>query len=104
MRSSSVAPCESNTHSSTFVACEEKSEKLTPRPSQVAPRGLGSPSLSLYRVIEAGEINLSAARAVAAGATRAVGPVPQRRAPGFDADIAAGRYGRARGAAKIVDA
>src|SRR6478736_2718391 len=96
IRSSSVTPCESNTHSSTFVACEEKSEKLTPRPSHVAPRGLGRPSLSLYRVMEAGEISLSAARAVAAGETRAVGAVPQRRAPGFDADIDAGRYGHAR--------
>jgi hypothetical protein len=35
-------------HSSTFVALHENSEKLTPRPSQLAPRGLGSPSLRRY--------------------------------------------------------
>src|SRR5690242_12647515 len=48
MRSSSLPPCASNRHSSTFVACEENNEKLTPRPSHVAPRGLGKPSLSRY--------------------------------------------------------
>src|SRR3954464_5046608 len=48
MRSSSVLPSVSKMHSSTLVALHEKSEKLTPRPSQVAPRGLGSPSLSRY--------------------------------------------------------
>src|SRR4051812_19508276 len=68
MRSSSVAPCASNTHSSTFVAWEENREKLTPRPSQVAPRGLGSPSRSLYlELIVSRQVSLSASPAVAAG-------------------------------------
>ena len=34
-----VASSESNRHSSTLVACAEKSAKLTPTPVQVAPRG-----------------------------------------------------------------
>src|SRR6185436_20515776 len=33
-------------HSSTLVACDEKSAKFTPFPSQVAPRGYGRPSLT----------------------------------------------------------
>ena len=43
IRSVSVSPA-SNRHTSTFVACAENREKLTPLPSQVAPRGRGSPS------------------------------------------------------------
>ena len=42
-RVSSVASGESNRHSSTLVACAEKSAKLTPTPFQVAPSGYGSP-------------------------------------------------------------
>src|SRR3954462_805519 len=34
---------ESNRQSSTRVACSEKSAKLTPTPSHVAPRGYGEP-------------------------------------------------------------
>jgi len=34
---------ESKTHNSTLVACSEKMAKLTPEPSQVAPRGYGEP-------------------------------------------------------------
>src|SRR4029450_3049023 len=34
---------ESNRHNSTFSACSEKIAKLTPEPSQVAPRGYGEP-------------------------------------------------------------
>ena len=34
-----TAPVESNKQSSTFVAYSENSAKLTPLPSQVAPRG-----------------------------------------------------------------
>src|SRR6185437_1306804 len=45
IRSSSVCPLLSNRHSSTLVAWAENSEKLTPIPSQVAPRGSGDPSL-----------------------------------------------------------
>src|ERR1700733_1755103 len=45
MRSSSVRPESSNRQSSTLVAFAENSAKLTPKPSQVAPRGLGEPSL-----------------------------------------------------------
>jgi hypothetical protein len=33
----------SKTHSSTFVELLENNEKLTPSPSQVAPRGCGVP-------------------------------------------------------------
>src|SRR5512138_2488473 len=46
MRSSSFSPSESNKHSSTFVAFAENSEKFTPLPSHVAPRGCGKPSRS----------------------------------------------------------
>src|SRR5262245_17032551 len=45
MRSSSVRPASSNRQSSTLVALAENSEKFTPSPSHVAPRGLGEPSL-----------------------------------------------------------
>ncbi|CAI8897495.1 hypothetical protein EMIT0P228_20460 [Pseudomonas brassicacearum] len=44
MRSSSTSPASSKMHSSTLVALAENSAKLTPRPSQVAPSGKGSPS------------------------------------------------------------
>ncbi|MNC49016.1 hypothetical protein D3C75_981650 [compost metagenome] len=44
MRSISCSPVESNRHSSTLVALAENRAKLTPRPSQVAPRGKGRPS------------------------------------------------------------
>src|SRR5262245_21503822 len=44
MRSTSLFPSESKTHSSTFVACAEKSAKFTPLPSHVAPLGYGRPS------------------------------------------------------------
>src|SRR4051812_4645997 len=44
MRSISVSPVMSNRQSSTLVAWAEKSAKLTPRPSQVAPSGFGRPS------------------------------------------------------------
>src|SRR5437868_6974000 len=37
-------PWESNRQSSTRVAWPEKSAKLTPLPSQLAPRGYGEPS------------------------------------------------------------
>ena len=40
---SCVAPGESKRHNSTRVACSEKIAKLTPAPSQVAPRGKGRP-------------------------------------------------------------
>src|SRR5690606_36951905 len=49
MRSISVLPCSSNRHSSTRVACAENTAKLTPRPSQVAPRGKGVPSVTRER-------------------------------------------------------
>src|SRR3954467_604183 len=44
MRSISCCPSLSNRHSSTRVACAEKSAKFTPRPSHVAPSGKGWPS------------------------------------------------------------
>src|SRR6476660_8265223 len=40
---STSASAESNRHSSTRVACSEKTAKLTPTPSHVAPRGYGVP-------------------------------------------------------------
>src|SRR5262249_42649638 len=44
MRSDSFASSwESNRHNSTLVACSENRAKLTPAPSQVAPRGYGRP-------------------------------------------------------------
>src|SRR4051812_550108 len=102
MRSSSVAPSASNTHSSTFVALEENREKLTPRPSQVAPRGLGRPSLSLYReLIVCGDVSLERARAMEARETGAVGAFPQRRVARRAGDADDSRYGRARRRATI---
>src|ERR1700730_16187012 len=44
MRSSSFSPLSSKRHNSTFVACAENKAKLTPSPSQVAPKGNGEPS------------------------------------------------------------
>src|SRR5690554_1218649 len=44
MRSSSSRPVASNRHSSTLLALAENRAKFTPRPSQVAPSGNGSPS------------------------------------------------------------
>src|SRR5260370_1323178 len=44
MRSTSRRPVASKRQSSTLVACAEKSAKLTPSPSQVAPSGCGRPS------------------------------------------------------------
>src|SRR5438132_2697800 len=44
MRSVSRSPRPSKRQTSTLVALAEKREKLTPLPSQVAPRGCGSPS------------------------------------------------------------
>ena len=41
------ASASSNRHSSTAVACSEKSAKLTPPPSQVAPSGWGLPGQTL---------------------------------------------------------
>src|SRR5258708_39943088 len=38
-----AASAESNRQSSTLVACSEKRAKLTPAPSQVAPKGYGRP-------------------------------------------------------------
>src|ERR1700741_3550101 len=46
MRSTSRPPSWSNRQSSTFSALAEKSAKLVPRPSQVAPRGCGAPAES----------------------------------------------------------
>src|SRR5580658_1391660 len=45
-RSSSLAPTESNRHTSTLVACAENSVKLVPLPSQIAPWAWGVPSLT----------------------------------------------------------
>src|SRR5262245_45107248 len=47
MRSISRLPSRSNRHSSTLVALAEKSAKFVPRPSQVAPSGLGDPAETL---------------------------------------------------------
>src|SRR5512132_815491 len=47
MRSVSRLPSRSNRHSSTLVAFAEKSAKFVPRPSQVAPSGLGDPAETL---------------------------------------------------------
>src|SRR5208337_4757569 len=44
---SAVASGESNRHNSTLVACSEKSAKLTPFPSHVAPNGKGRPGHTL---------------------------------------------------------
>src|SRR5271166_3908116 len=44
---SAVASDESNRHNSTLVACSEKSAKLTPFPSHVAPNGKGRPGHTL---------------------------------------------------------
>src|SRR5271157_210312 len=44
---SAVASGESNRHNSTLVACSEKSAKLTPFPSHVAPKGKGRPGHTL---------------------------------------------------------
>src|SRR5271166_334474 len=44
---SAVASGESNRHNSTLVACSEKSAKLTPLPSHVAPNGKGRPGHTL---------------------------------------------------------
>src|SRR4029453_2915093 len=44
MRSVLRLPSRSNRHSSTLVALAEKSAKFVPRPSQVAPSGLGDPA------------------------------------------------------------
>src|SRR5512135_960099 len=44
---SAVASGESNRHNSTLVACSEKSAKLTPVPSHVAPNGRGRPGHTL---------------------------------------------------------
>src|ERR1700745_2524010 len=40
---SALASAESNRHSSTLAACSENRAKLTPAPSQVAPRGADFP-------------------------------------------------------------
>src|SRR5215510_13140090 len=45
-RSSSRRPWGSNRHSSTRLALAENRAKLVPRPSHVAPRGYGRPSVS----------------------------------------------------------
>src|SRR5262245_12372762 len=47
MRSVSRLPSRSKRHSSTLVALAEKSAKFVPRPSQVAPSGLGEPAETL---------------------------------------------------------
>src|ERR1700730_18951816 len=49
MRSSSFCPASSKRHSSTLVAWAVNRAKLTPRPSQVAPKGNGLPSLIFER-------------------------------------------------------
>src|SRR5436190_8907410 len=49
-RLSCVASGESKRQSSTRAACSEKSAKLTPAPSQVAPRGYGRPGKILIGV------------------------------------------------------
>src|SRR3954468_4609906 len=46
MRFNSRSPAPSNRHTSTFVALAENTLKLTPLPSQVAPRGNGDPSVT----------------------------------------------------------
>src|ERR1700731_257443 len=46
MRSTSRRPCRSNRQSSTFSALAENSAKFVPRPSQVDPKGCGSPAVS----------------------------------------------------------
>src|SRR5262249_49769263 len=67
MRSSSVRPVSSNRQSSTLVALAENSEKLTPSPSHVAPRGLGEPSATRDFRMEAGIKFLLLPRLDAAG-------------------------------------
>src|SRR5262245_51249495 len=58
MRSTSLFPCESKTHSSTFVACAEKSAKFTPLPSHVAPLGYGRPSRTRESLISGAFLGL----------------------------------------------
>src|SRR6478752_8834347 len=45
------SPASSMRHSSTAVAYSEKSEKLTPRPSHVAPSGYGLPGFSITSLL-----------------------------------------------------
>src|SRR4051812_24380341 len=61
MRSFSVAPDSSKMHTSTLVAFAENSEKLTPLPSQVAPRGCGRPSLTRFFRTEGTVISMAGA-------------------------------------------
>jgi len=63
MRSVSRSPQLSNRQSSTFVAWAENSEKLVPRPSQLAPRGCGKPSL-IREFSNAGTILLPAMNSI----------------------------------------
>src|ERR1700678_2525996 len=47
----SAFPDASNRHNSTDSEDPEKSEKLTPRPSQLAPRGNGNPAVCFDRSV-----------------------------------------------------
>src|SRR5436853_256923 len=51
MRCISFLPCSSNRHTSIFVAWAENTAKFVPKPSQVAPRGSGDPSLRRFSLI-----------------------------------------------------